>query len=325
MEGYSANVLALAGGVGGAKLALGLARLLPPEQLTIVVNTGDDETFHGLHVSPDLDTMLYTLAGISNEETGWGIEGETFHALGMLSRYGADTWFNLGDRDLATHIRRTQLLQGGWTLSEVMDELCQRLGVKHSIVPMSDGPVRTFLGTDLGELPMQDYFVRRRSEPAVNYVQYLGAAESAPSRRFATALDQADMIVLCPSNPLLSTGPILALPGVREKLAAMNEGTAAARMRVAVSPLIGGQAVRGPAAKIMAELRLEPTCLGVARLYRDICDVILIDEQDKDEIPAINELGIRAMAAPIYMESEEDKITLARLILDLGGSFQNGG
>ena len=319
------NVLALAGGVGGAKLALGLARLLPPENLTIVVNTGDDESFHGLHVSPDLDTMLYTLAGISNAETGWGISGETFHALGMLARYGADTWFNLGDRDLATHIRRTQLLQGGWTLSEVTEELCQRLGVEHSIVPMSDEPVRTVLGTDSGELPMQEYFVRRRSEPAVNNVKYLGASESAPSPRFASALEQADMVVLCPSNPLLSTGPILALPGVRERLAARVEGRANARVRVAVSPIIGGQAVRGPAAKIMTELGLEPTCIGVARLYRDICDAILIDEQDRDEIPAINELGIEAIAAPIYMESEADKIALARLILDLGGSFQNGG
>ena len=315
----------MAGGVGGAKLALGLVHLLSPEKLTIVVNTGDDDTFHGLHVSPDLDTMLYTLAGISNAETGWGIAGETFNALGMLSRYGADTWFNLGDRDLATHIRRTQLLQSGWTLSEVTEELCKRLGVEHPIVPMSDEPVRTFLGTNLGELPMQEYFVRRQSEPAVNYVKYRGAEDSTPSGKFASALERADLVVLCPSNPMLSTGPILALPGVREGLAAGFESRHNSRIRVAVSPIIGGQAVRGPAAKIMAELGHEPTCLGVAGLYQNVCDVLLIDEQDRQEIPAISEMGIEARVAPILMESEEDKVALARLILDLGGSFQNGG
>ena len=173
--------MALAGGVGGAKLALGLSRLLPPERLTIVVNTGDDETFHGLHVSPDLDTMLYTLAGISNQETGWGIADESFHALEMLNRYGAETWFNLGDRDLATHIRRTQRLGEGATLSEVTSELCWSLGVEHPIVPMSDQQVRTFLKTGDGYLAMQEYFVGRRSEPEVQHVEYRGAEEALPS------------------------------------------------------------------------------------------------------------------------------------------------
>ena len=321
MSKFQGNVLALAGGVGGAKLALGLSRILPPDQLTIVVNTGDDETFHGLHVSPDMDTMLYTLAGISNPETGWGIAGDTFHALGMLTGYGSDTWFNLGDRDLATHIRRTQLLREGASLSEVTQELCQRLGVAHPIVPMSDLPVRTFLDTDLGELAMQEYFVRHRSEPGVSGVTYRGADEASPSDGFVNALEKADLVVMCPSNPVLSTGPILALPGVRERLATKEES----RIRVAVSPIIGGQAVRGPAAKIMTELGYEATCLGVAGLYRDICDVFLIDEQDEGSISSISDLGMEPMVAPILMETEEDKVALARLILKLGGSSQYDG
>lgn len=318
MATFTGKVLALAGGVGGAKLVLGLTRLLSPEQLTIVVNTGDDETFHGLHVSPDLDTMLYTLAGMSNPDTGWGLAGESFHALEMLTRYGAETWFNLGDRDVATHIRRTQLLGQGATLSEVTAELCQRLGVAHAIVPMTDASVRTFLDTDEGTLPMQDYFVRRRSEPAVKLVSYRGAADASPSPGFARVLEEATLVVLCPSNPLLSTGPILALPGVREALATKSEQ----RTRLAVSPIIGGAAVRGPAAKIMTELGHETTCVGVAKMYHDICDIFLIDEQDAALAPAIAELGITAVTAPTIMNTEADKVALARLTLELGGGFR---
>ena len=319
MAAHQRHVLALAGGVGGAKLVLGLTHLLSRERLTIVVNTGDDEIFHGLHVSPDLDTMLYTLAGISNAETGWGIAGETFAALEMLSGYGAETWFNLGDRDLATHIRRTQLLGQGMTLSEVTGELGGRLGVGHRITPMSDDPVRTWLATDSGEMPMQEYFVRSRSKPVVSSVAYRGAAEATPSRDFASALEHSDLVVLCPSNPLLSTGPILAIPGVREALSGAKEG----RLRVAVSPIVGGEAVRGPAAKIMRELGHEATCLGVARLYRDICDVLVIDEQDAESAPAIAELGVAPLVAPTIMNTESNKVELARLILELGGGFQH--
>ena len=316
------KVLALAGGVGGAKLVLGLARELPPEQLTVVVNTGDDETFHGLHVSPDLDTMLYTLAGLSNPETGWGIAGETFSALEMLARYGVETWFNLGDRDLATHIRRTQLLREGATLSEVTAELCRCLGVAHRVVPMSDAPVCTFLSTGAGELAMQDYFVRQRSEPVVTCIEYRGAEDAPPSDGFKNALAEAGLVVFCPSNPFLSLGPILAMPGVREGLESEKVD---GRLRAAVSPIIGGAAVRGPAAKIMTELGHEATCLGVARLYQDICDVFLIDQQDADLAPAIADLGIRPLVAPILMETEGDKVALARLILELGGSHDDAG
>ena len=319
MADFSGKVLALAGGVGGAKLVLGLSRILSPDQLTIVVNTGDDETFHGLHVSPDLDTMLYTLAGLSNPETGWGLAGESFRVLEMLNRYGADTWFNLGDLDLATHIRRTQMLGEGATLSEVTVEFCQRLGLQHRITPMSDDPVRTFIKTDQGDLAMQDYFVRLRCEPRAASVSCVGADEARPSAGFLRALEEADLVVLCPSNPLLSTGPILALPTVREELAREKPG----RIRVAVSPIIGGAAVRGPAAKLMTELGHEATCLGVAKMYRDICDIFVIDQQDKDEASAIASLGIRPVAAPTIMNTEEDKVALARLILELGGGFQD--
>jgi LPPG:FO 2-phospho-L-lactate transferase len=304
-------VLALAGGVGGAKLALGLARVLPPDQLVIAVNTGDDECFHGLHVSPDLDTVMYTLAGLANPETGWGLAGDTFNALEMLRRYGADTWFNLGDRDLATHIQRTQLLQQGATLSEVTARLCRALGVAHCVVPMSDAPVRTVLSTDEGELPMQDYFVRRRSEPRVRSIHYRGAAQARPAPGLLAALDQARLVVICPSNPFLSVGPILALPGVRERLAAFPG------LRVAVSPIVGGAALRGPAAKIMAELGHEVSSAGVAAYYRGVCDSFFIDDQDASLAPAIAQMGIRPVTAPIVMESEANKVALAERILEL--------
>lgn len=309
------KILALAGGTGGAKLARGLARVLPPEQLVIVVNTGDDECFHGLHVSPDLDTIMYTLAGLVNPETGWGIAGDTFCSLEMLRRYGADAWFNLGDRDLATHLRRTQLLQEGAALSEVTSELCRCLGVQHQVTPMSDDSVRTVLSTDAGELPMQEYFVQQRSEPKISKIRYQGAAAARPAPAFAAALEQAGMIVLCPSNPFLSVGPILAVPGVRKRLERVNP----ARLRIAVSPIVGGAAVRGPAAKIMAELGHEVSCVGVARQYQGLCDIFLIDHQDAHLAPAIEELGIRPLVAPIIMRTEEDKIALAELILGLRG------
>ena len=308
----SVEVLAFAGGVGGAKLALGLAKVLPPERLTIVVNTGDDETFHGLHVSPDLDTVMYTLAGLSNPETGWGLTGETFNTLGMLKRYGVDTWFNLGDLDMATHLRRTQLLSQGRTLSEVTVELCQRLGVEHQVSPMSDQPVRTVLSTDAGELAMQEYFVKHRSEPTVKDIRYAGADNASPSVALTDALAEARMVVLCPSNPFLSIGPILAVPGVREGLENF-EGP-----RVAVSPLVGESAFRGPAAKIMVELGKTASSAGVAREYAGIIDYFLIDERDADQSSRITELSMRPLCAPIIMDTEADKVALAEYVLDVG-------
>ena len=216
----SGPVLALAGGVGGAKLATGLAKVLPPEELTIVVNTGDDEVFHGLHVSPDLDTMMYALAGLTNQETGWGIAGDSFSSLEMLGRYGGPTWFNLGDRDLATHIRRTELLGLGWSLSQVTGELCQRLGVRHSIVPMTDGGVRTIVDTDEGEMSFQVYFVKHQCRPVANGFHFEYGSDTGASEGFLAALDEAAFLVFGPSNPFLSIAPILAVPGVEDRIKA---------------------------------------------------------------------------------------------------------
>ena len=292
---------------------MGLGRLLPPGRLVIAVNTGDDECFHGLHVSPDLDTVMYTLAGLANPETGWGLAGDTFNTLSMLRRLGADAWFNLGDRDLATHIRRTQLLKQGVSLSQVTASLCRALGVSHEIVPMSDEPVKTMVATGEGELPMQQYFVQRRAEPVVTGVNYAGAGSAKPSPRFLEAMNQAGMLVLCPSNPHLSLGPILAVPGVRQGLENFRG------VRVAVSPIVAGTALRGPAAKIMAELGEEVSVLGVARQYAGICDHFLIDHQDAALAAGVQQLGISPVVASIIMNTVDEKVALAQRILDLSG------
>ena len=305
------RALALAGGVGGAKLAVGLAHCLAPGELVVAVNTGDDDEFHGLHVSPDLDTMMYTLAGLSNPETGWGLDGDTFTALAMLRQYGADTWFNLGDRDLATHIRRTQLLGQGLMLSEVTAQLCGALGVAHRIAPMSDQPVRTVLETAEGPLSMQEYFVRRRSEPDVSAVRYVGAADAQPSPGLDAALAQARILVICPSNPALSVQPIVEVSGMRERLASF------AGLRVAVSPIVGNDAVRGPAGRIMAGLGQEVSAVGVARAYRDFCDVLVIDRQDEKLASAVAGAGLRPVVTNTIMNSLQDRIDLARTVLSL--------
>ena len=303
--------LALAGGVGGAKLALGLSKVLPPSQLTIVVNTGDDEVFHGLHVSPDVDTVMYTLAGLSNPETGWGITGETFQALGRLKEYGADAWFNLGDKDLATHIRRTDLLRRGCSLSEVTQSLRSALGVEHPIVPMSDDPVRTMLSTDLGELPMQTWFVKHRCEPAVSEIRFAGAEHAQPAPEFERALSESDALVFCPSNPFVSVAPILAVPGVRDAIEGFNG------LRLAVSPIVGGQAIKGPAAKMMAELGIESSCVGVAKQYQGLCDVFVLDDVDGDRAGDIEALGMRAAVTNTMMITDADKVRLAEYICEL--------
>jgi LPPG:FO 2-phospho-L-lactate transferase len=309
----SGSLLALSGGVGGAKLALGLSRVLPTDQLTIVVNNGDDQEFHGLPVSPDLDTVMYTLAGCVNPETGWGVREDTFHLLEMLGRYGAEAWFRLGDKDLATHIRRKQLLDSGYTLSEVTTELCQHLGVNHHVVPMSDGPVRTIVTTDEGELPFQTYFVHRRCEPVVHSLRFDGAERAVPSKGFETALEEAAVLVFCPSNPWLSVDPILAVSGVRKAVQSFTGE------RLAVSPIVGGKALRGPAAKIMSELGYEVNCLGIARYYQGLCDTLLIDEADAAHAPAVEAIGIKAHVTRTVMNSLEDKEALAHEICRLSG------
>ena len=305
----SQRVLALAGGVGGAKLALGLSRILSPGELTIVVNTGDDELFHGLHVSPDLDTVMYTLSGLANPETGWGLEGDSFAGNDMLRRYGAPAWFNLGDKDMATHIRRTQLLNEGWTLSQVTAELCSKLGVRHPVIPMTDGRVATMVNTEQGSLSFQDYFVRLRCEPEARRIEFRG--EAVPSSGFTEALETAGCLVYCPSNPFLSIAPVLSLPGVRERIASFRGP------RIAVSPIVGGRALRGPAAKLMGELGYDVSCAGVASWYGGICDGLVIDRADQEEAEAVRATGLRAEIADTVMVSDDDKIALARTVLEI--------
>ena len=307
----NSKVLALAGGVGGAKLALGLRDILDEESLAIVVNTGDDEEFFGLHVSPDLDTVMYTLGGIANPDTGWGMSGETFRSLNRLRQYGADTWFNLGDLDMATHIRRTQLLGQGNTLSEVTNSLCSSLGIAHSIFPMTDDTLRTVVITEISEMSFQEYFVKNRCDPRVISLRFDSPSECSPSPGFVTALNESDLLVFCPSNPFLSVDPILAVPGVRKKIENFRGA------RVAVSPIVGGEAIKGPAGKILRELGHEVSCVGVAKRYVDLCDVFIIDNVDADLASTIEKLGMRVVVTNTIMNNDQEKRTLAREILSL--------
>ena len=307
----NSKVLALAGGVGGAKLALGLRDILDEESLAIVVNTGDDEEFFGLHVSPDLDTVMYTLGGISNPDTGWGISGETFRSLNRLRQYGVDTWFNLGDLDMATHIRRTQLLGQGNTLSEVTNSLCSSLGITHSIFPMTDDTLKTVVITEISEMSFQEYFVKNRCDPRVVSLRFDSPSECSPSPGFVTALNESDLLVFCPSNPFLSVDPILAVTGVRKKIENFRGA------RIAVSPIVGGEAIKGPAGKILRELGHEVSCVGVAKRYVDLCDVFIIDNVDADLASTIEKLGMRVVVTNTIMNNDQEKRTLAREILSL--------
>ncbi|MBS0523836.1 MAG: 2-phospho-L-lactate transferase [Proteobacteria bacterium] len=306
----SGKILALAGGVGGAKLALGLAHLLPPAELTVAVNTADDFEHLGLSICPDLDTVMYTLAGVANPETGWGRRNETWTVMEALGQIGGETWFRLGDKDLAAHIERTRRLRAGESLSTVMRDLAARLGAKPAIVPMSDDPVRTMvMTTDRGELAFQDWFVRLRCAPAVRSVRFAGAEKAQPHRAL-TDLDDLRGIVVCPSNPFVSVAPILAVPGVR---AALVEAKAP---RVAVTPIVGGQAIKGPAAKMLAELGHDVSALGVARYYRDWVDGFVLDAQDAGLAPEIEALGMKVRVADTVMRNDDDKRRLAARVLE---------
>ena len=308
-------ILALAGGVGGAKLAKGLADVLPPEELVVVVNTGDDFEHLGLHVSPDLDTVMYTLAGINNKTVGWGIAGETWHFMHALETLGGETWFRLGDRDLATNIERTHRLRAGESLAAITEYLCARLGVRHHVVPMSDAPVRTLVHTSEGVLTFQDYFVRRRAEPAVTKLEFSGAEEARISQAFRLALDSRALgaVVVCPSNPYLSIAPILALPGVRAALERRRVPV------IAVSPIVAGQALKGPAAKIMRELGNEPSSLAVAHFYQGLIDMLFVDHADSALGASIAALGIRPIVTNSIMKEPQDRVALARRIIESAG------
>jgi LPPG:FO 2-phospho-L-lactate transferase len=306
--GADGPVLALSGGVGGAKLALGLYRILPPDTLTVVANTGDDFEHLGLSVSPDLDTLLYTLSGEANLELGWGRRGETWTFMAALEKLGGESWFRLGDGDLATHIERTRRLAAGESLSAIMDNFRRRLEIGARLLPMSDDRVLTRLETDCGWLDFQHYFVRLRCEPKVHRLEFAGCETARPNPDFLAALADTNLraVIICPSNPFISIDPILAVPGVRQ---ALRDCPAPV---VAVSPIIGGKAVKGPTAKMMEELGLPVDAASVARHYRDFVDIYIADETDRD---AVAGLDIPVVLAPTLMVTMEDREELARRAL----------
>jgi LPPG:FO 2-phospho-L-lactate transferase len=309
------KVCALAGGVGGAKLASGLQNVLPTGDLSVVVNTADDFDLWGLHICPDLDTVMYTLAGISNPDTGWGIAGESFETLSMLESYGEEIWFKLGDRDLATHILRTSRMRSGETLTDVTAGLSGALGVESAVLPMSDDPVSTILDTPEGRLEFQEYFVRRGQRDEVLGIELRGIQDAGPTERVLAAIGGADAIVFCPSNPVVSIGPILALPGMTGALEASSAP------KVAVSPIVGGRALKGPADRMLASLGHEVSATGVARMYAGLVDGMVIDRTDEDERARIEAFGMRVLAAGSVMRDAEDRARLASETLEFGAGM----
>jgi LPPG:FO 2-phospho-L-lactate transferase len=306
------SVVALSGGIGGAKLALGLYRVLPPGALIVIANTGDDFEHLGLSISPDIDTLLYTLAGIDNPQFGWGRKDETWTFMAALETLGGEAWFKLGDGDLATHVERTRRLAAGQRLTRITDDFRRRLGISARLVPMTDDRVRTRLLTAEGWLDFQDYFVRLRAAPAVREIAYAGASMARANPDFLAALsdDALELVVVCPSNPFLSIDPILSLPGVREALRSSRAPV------VAVSPIIGGNAVKGPTAKIMAELGLPISAAAVARHYADILDTYIADETDTDEIA---DLAVPTILTRTLMVTLDDRDALARTVMAAAG------
>jgi LPPG:FO 2-phospho-L-lactate transferase len=309
------KVLALAGGVGGAKLAAGLEAVLPPGDLRVVVNTADDFDLWGLHICPDLDTVMYTLAGIANPEAGWGVEDESFAALDMLARYGEDAWFKLGDRDLATHVLRTSRLRAGEPLTRITADLSSALGVNSAMLPMCDEPVATVLETPDGPLEFQEYFVRRRQRDEVLGVELRGIEDARPTDAVLEALAGAELVIFCPSNPVVSIGPILAVPGMRKALAASPAP------EVAVSPIVGGRALKGPADRMLASLGHEVSAAGVARMYEGLVDGMVVDRVDERERPDIEALGMRMLATDAVMHDARDRARLAREVLEFSAGL----
>ncbi|HLO29271.1 MAG TPA: 2-phospho-L-lactate transferase [Anaerolineales bacterium] len=311
------KVVALAGGVGGAKLAHGLAQILPPEDLTVIVNTGDDFEHYGLYICPDLDTVCYTLAGLANPETGWGRVNETWSAIENGAKLGGPNWFRLGDQDLGTHLERTRRLKEGQPLSQITRDFCRAWGIGHTILPMSDQPVRTIVETEKGDLAFQEYFVHRRCEPRVRGFRFEGVDTAEPAPGAREALQAADAILICPSNPWVSIDPILHVfsPLLKGDRAALRKEGPGVRF-IAVSPIIGGQTVKGPAAKMYRELGIEPSALAVARHYCDLLAGFVLDEIDKQLEGEIRSLNMRTLVTNTLMKSHEDRRQLAGEILN---------
>ncbi len=307
------KIVALAGGVGGARLADGLAQIIPPANLTVIVNTGDDFEHLGLVICPDLDTVCYTLAGLANPTSGWGRANESWQALATLQELGGPAWFRLGDRDLGLHLERTRRRRLGEPLSQVVRAFCAALGVQVAVLPMSDDPVATIVETDQGSLPFQEYFVQRQCQPRVAGFRFTGVEQSRPAPGVLEALRQAELVVFCPSNPWVSLDPMLAVPGLRAALPG--------RPVIAVSPILGGQTVKGPAAKMFAEMGFEPDALAVARHYGKIIDGFVLDHGDARLAAQIQSLEIKPFLTDILMRSIPDRARLAKEVVEFGLSF----
>ncbi len=300
------SITCLAGGVGAARFLEGLANIFPPEKITVIVNTGDDLQYLGCHVSPDLDIVTYALAGIVDREKGWGIEGDTHNCLDQLERYSAETWFRIGDRDFATHLLRTAFLQQGFNLSEVTEKIRTSLKVRVKVLPMTDHIVATRIKTPSGVMEFQEYFVKRKFQDPVEDVTYEGASLATPAPSVIPAIENADVIVLCPSNPILSIGPILAIPGIRDSISKTRAKI------IGVSPIVGGKAIKGPLDRIMENLGLEVSPFGVAQLYKGLMKGYVIDQLDRSAVPKITSLGMKVLATNTMMDSVEAKIKLAQ-------------
>lgn len=303
-------IATLAGGVGAARFLTGLTRLVREEDLTVIANTGDDIELFGMHISPDIDIVAYTLAGIVDEEKGWGIRGDTFQCLDMLKKHGLDTWFGLGDRDLATHIYRSNRLRQGFTLSQITSEVCQSLGLKVRILPMSNDKFETRVTTSHGSIHFEEYFVKRQCKDEVLGVEFIGAATAKPSPGVIDEILDAEVVIVCPSNPIVSIGTILAVEGVRDALKRTK-----ARV-VGVSPIVAGLPIKGPADKMLRGLGFEVSAFGVAQLYSDFLDTFVIDAKDVGEMNRIEQLGINVKTSNTVMKSLDDKISLARSVLE---------
>ena len=306
------KVTLLAGGTGGTKLAHGFAMLEDRVKLTVVANVGDDMELHGLHVSPDIDALLYTLGGVIDAERGWGVRGDTFTAHAMLERYGAPAWFTVGDADLATHVERTRRLDEGASLTDAVAAMSAALGIRARILPATDGRYRTLIETDDGVLEFQEYFVRLRQQPEVRGVRFEG--EASPTAAVLDAIRDAELVVIGPSNPIVSIGPILELSGIRHAL------VAAKAPKIAVSPIIGGRALKGPADRMLSSLGHESSALGVARLYAGLVDRFVLDEADASLAPAVEELAMLADVLPTVMRTDADRAALAAGLLALAGA-----
>lgn len=304
-------IVALAGGVGAAKFITGLVHEIDPEELCIIINTGDDITLFGLEISPDLDIIMYTLAEIVNPTSGWGISEDTFNCLEMFRKYKIDTWFQLGDRDLATHILRTQMLREGRTLTEITREFCNRLSIKTRLFPMSNQKVPTKIRTPEGVIHFEEYMIKRKSEDRVLEIIYEGIEKAIPPPGLKTIIKEAEGFIICPSNPLVSIGPILQIPGMKKAIQEANKPV------VGISPLIGDAPVKGPLGRMMKGLQLEVSSLSVARLYQDLVKTFIIDKSDQNQISSIKELGIDVVATNTLMEDLTIKRSLARMVLDV--------